>query len=505
MNKKGLVLCTIITILIVVLLTFCFINEESYASATSTYQVYLDGNKIGLIDSKDELYELINKEQTEIKDKYKVDQVYPPKGFKIIKKNTYDNDVTTVEDIYEYIKDDKSFTLKGYTITIKSKEEGVEPQYIYVLNQDIFKEALENVVKIFIGEERYTQFLNNTQPEVVDIGYIIENMYFQENISIKESYVSSSETIYTDVTELTKYLLFDENISTKEYTVVQGDTVESIAEDNEMNVTELLIANDNIESADTLLAIGQKLNVAIINPVLNLTYKELVTDDVRVYYETEYIDDNTQYVGYKKVKTAGENGIERVTNRVEFVNGVQTDSSSQVGTSKTIKAKVNEVIVRGTKKVQVSNPGNLDTPPLGNLHDSAWQWPTNSTYYITSSYGWRTLYGVRDFHDGLDIPRPNGSPIYAAQDGTIIWAGRNGPAGWAAGINVVIMHDNGYSTVYAHCSKVYVSQGQTVSKGQTIAAVGLTGNTTGYHLHFGLFQGVPYSNGKGLNPLQLWN
>lgn len=501
MNKKSIAYCIIITILISALITYSFLNEEDYLSATSIYQVYLDGNKIGLINSKDELYNLINKEQSDIKEEYNVDQVYPPKGFKIIKKNTYDQNVTTVEDIYEYIKDDKSFTLRGYTITIKSKEAGAEPEYIYVLNQDIFKQALEEVVKIFIGEERYKQFLSNTQPEVVDIGYIIENMYFQENISIKESYVSSSEKIYTDVTELTKYLLFNENISTKEYTVAKGDTIESIAEDNEMNVTELLIANDSLESEDTLLAIGQKLNVAIINPVLNLTYEELVTEDIRVYYETEYIDDSTQYVGYKKVKQSGENGTERVTNRIQLINGLQTNLSERVGTSKTIKAPVNEVIVRGTKKYTTIPPNAVIDPG-----DSNWLWPTDSTYYLSSSYGWRTLYGVRDFHDGLDIPRPIGSAIYAALDGEVIHAGWRGDAGPAAGINVVILHDNGYSTVYAHCSQVYVRAGQRVKKGQTIAAVGMTGNTTGPHLHFGLFVGTPYSNGrKGLNPLQLWN
>ena len=101
MNKvKGTILCSLITILIGIFLAFGFINEESYDAPTSIYQVYLDGEKIGLIDSKDELYNLINKEQVEIKDEYQVDQVYPPKGFKLIKKNTYDNKITTVEKVY---------------------------------------------------------------------------------------------------------------------------------------------------------------------------------------------------------------------------------------------------------------------------------------------------------------------------------------------------------------------------------------------------------------------
>ena len=123
-TKKGIVLCFLMTILLGVLMFFGFNNLESYDTATPIYQVYLDGEKIGLITSKQDLYSMINKEQVEIKDQYKVDQVYPPKGFKIIRMNTYDKEITSTEKIYDSIKDDKEFTVKGYTITIKSKEEG---------------------------------------------------------------------------------------------------------------------------------------------------------------------------------------------------------------------------------------------------------------------------------------------------------------------------------------------------------------------------------------------
>ncbi len=499
-NIKGIIVCMLFIILSTVLLTLGFFTDESYSTPTSIYQVYLDGDKIGLINSKDDLYKLINEQQVEIKNEYKVDQVYPPKGFKLIKKTTYDEKLSTVEDIYNIIKDNKEFTIKGYTIIIKSNQEGVEPQYLYVLDQNVFEEAINNVVETFIGKERYQQYLTDTQSEIIDTGYIIENMLFNEEIKIKESYISAEEKIYTDVTDLTKHLLFDENQPTKEYTVVQGDTLEKIAENNELNVTELLIANDSIQNEDTLLAIGQKINVALINPMLNLMYQELVVSDVKKYYETEYIDDNTQYVGYKAVKTAGEAGIERVSMRVQFVNGVESQNTEEVGERKVIKPVVNEVIVRGTKQYPTGG-GTTNIPIPSN---SNWAWPTDSTYYTSSSFGWRTLNGYREFHDGLDIPRPAGSPIYAALDGTVINANWGGPAGSAAGLNVVIMHDNGYSTVYAHCSKIYVKNGQRVTRGQTIAAVGQTGRAFGNHLHFGLFVGVPYSNGKGINPLQLW-
>ena len=81
-------------------------QKTSYADEVEgVYQVYLNGEKIGMIDSQDELYALINEEQSSIKDEYNVDQVYPPKGFSITKLNTYNSSVSSVTDIYDKIKE----------------------------------------------------------------------------------------------------------------------------------------------------------------------------------------------------------------------------------------------------------------------------------------------------------------------------------------------------------------------------------------------------------------
>ena len=502
MNKvKGTILCSLITILIGILLAFGFINEESYDAPTSIYQVYLDGEKIGLIDSKDELYNLINKEQVEIKDEYKVDQVYPPKGFKIIKKNTYEENVTTVEKVYDEIKDQKQFTIKGYTVTIKSDSSTAEPIYIYVLDKQIFENALYNIITTFVGAERYEQYLNKEQPEIVDVGYTIENMYFKDNITIKESYISVSERIFTDEKDLTKYLLFGDNNSVVEYTVKQGDTIENIAESNQLNVSELLIANDEIESEDSLLAIGQKVNVALINPVMSLVVEQIVVQDVEEQFEKVTEKDSTKYTDYKKVKQKGVNGIKRTTSHAQFINGAQSSGGAIIGTPQVIRQFQNEITVLGTKKRFTG--GGTSGPITGTYVDTggSWAWPTNSPYVITSNYGyrWGTL------HDGMDISGTgHGSPIYAADDGVVYQAQWYGVVGKAAGLNVVIGHDNGYYTVYAHCSKLYVKKGQRVSRKQKIAAMGATGNVTGTHLHFGVFTGVPYNGGRPFDPRKLW-
>jgi murein DD-endopeptidase MepM/ murein hydrolase activator NlpD len=501
-NKKEIVLCTLVTIFIGLLVALSFYQEKSYSLPNSIYQVYLDGEKIGMIDSQEELYKLINKEQSEIKDKYKVDQVYPPKGFQIIKETTYNEEISKVEDVYNSIKDAKEFTIKGYTITIKNTTKDAEPTYVYVLDDSIFKEAVEKIVTTFIGTERYEQYQNKTQPVIVDTGYTIENMYIQNEITVRESYVSTNEKIYTDVDDLTKFLLFGDNEKEVTYQVIQGDSIESIAESHKLNVQELLIANDSLSSEDTLLAIGQKINVALIEPIITLVYEELVIEDVEDTYETIEEKDSTQYVGYSRVKQEGRNGISRVTSRVQFINGAETSGAAIIGDPVVIRPVQNKIVVQGTKK-KPRRTGGSEQPISGEYIDTGttWAWPTNRPYKLTSPFGYR--WG--SLHQGIDISGTGyGSPIYASLGGVVVNAQYGGMVGGSAGKNVVIEHPNGYYTVYAHLSAIYVSEGQAVSRGQKIGAMGHTGYATGTHLHFGVYIGKPYNGGKVINPLRLW-
>lgn len=508
MNKiKGIVLSFLITTFIGAFLVIGFMTEETFDMPESIYQVYLDGEKIGLVESKEDLYSLINKEQKAIKKEYKVDQVYPPKGFKIIRQTTYEENIQPVETVYNDIKAKKQFTIKGYTVTMKSSMEGVEPQYIYILDEKIFKEALGNVVETFIGETRYEQYLNKTQPEVTSVGMIIEKMYFDETITIKESYISVDAKIFTDATELTKYLLFGTNTNYKEYSVKQGDTIESIATANGINSNALLMVNDNIDSEDTLLAIGQTMNVAAITPILSLVYDAVVTEDQEEMYGTTYENDSSLYVGKTQVKTKGVKGINRVKSAVRIVNGQRSENAQHLETE-VIKAPQNEVVLKGTKQYSVTIGPQIPVTVTG-----SWAWPTNSGYIITSTYGYRLLWGSWNFHDGLDISGTGtGSPIYAANNG-VVWCsgydsgGRN-PCGTRTGGQVVIIqHDNGLYTMYAHMVKgsQRVKTGDTVSRGQVIGGMGKTGQVTGVHLHFALTSGAPpHHGGKFMNPYTLY-
>jgi murein DD-endopeptidase MepM/ murein hydrolase activator NlpD len=109
-------------------------------------------------------------------------------------------------------------------------------------------------------------------------------------------------------------------------------------------------------------------------------------------------------------------------------------------------------------------------------------WPCPGYKRISDEYGNRMhpILGVEKFHNGLDMAAASGTPILAAYDGDVVAADYSG----SMGNYIMIDHGSGLYTIYMHCSALYVSKGQTVSKGQNIAAVGSTGRSTGPHLHF---------------------
>lgn len=112
---------------------------------------------------------------------------------------------------------------------------------------------------------------------------------------------------------------------------------------------------------------------------------------------------------------------------------------------------------------------------------------------VTSNFGWRThpILGTERFHSGIDFGADYGSLIYASEQGRVIYADWYGGYGNA----VIIDHGNGMTTLYGHCSDLYVKDGDAVVKGQPIAAVGSTGFSTGPHLHFEL-----RANGEPIDP-----
>lgn len=123
-------------------------------------------------------------------------------------------------------------------------------------------------------------------------------------------------------------------------------------------------------------------------------------------------------------------------------------------------------------------------------------WPAQSAFQVTSLYGSR--FGGADFHTGVDISGSGvlGTPVLAANSGTVALVQTSFTPNRGYGMYLIIDHGGGISTLYAHCSAIYVSEGQTVSRGDKIAAIGSTGNSTGPHVHFEV-----RVNGKHTNPV----
>ena len=122
-------------------------------------------------------------------------------------------------------------------------------------------------------------------------------------------------------------------------------------------------------------------------------------------------------------------------------------------------------------------------------------WPAPSYTRISDDYGYRIhpILNVKQFHNGVDMAAPGGSPILAAYNGTVVSAAYSS----SMGNYIMIDHGDNLYTIYMHASALYVSKGQEVVKGQKIAAVGTTGRSTGNHLHFSV-----RLNGSYVSP---WN
>ena len=124
---------------------------------------------------------------------------------------------------------------------------------------------------------------------------------------------------------------------------------------------------------------------------------------------------------------------------------------------------------------------------------SGWTWPVPSSSRISSNYGYRYIFGARQFHAGIDIPAAMGNKIVAAKSGVVLKCSSSKNEG----NYVTIDHGGGIISKYKHLSKYGCKAGQRVSAGQVIGYIGSTGRSTGPHLHFEII-----INGKTVNPLK---
>lgn len=246
------------------------------------------------------------------------------------------------------------------------------------------------------------------------------------------------------------------------HAVEGGETIGSIAEQYNISINTVLWEN-KLGPRDYIQP-GQKLTVL---PMTGISY-QIQKGDTLAAIASKYEGDVSEILDFNKLPDAS----------AISAGEILLIPRGRIPPPPAPAPAVRLAIANGSQDNNYSNT----PPPNARGTGKGLLWPTISRR-INQYFTYR--------HTGIDIDGDFGTPIYAADDGRVAFVG------WSRGygLNVIIDHGNGMQTLYAHASKSYVKVGQNVSKGQTIAAQGLTGWTTGVHVHFEV-----HINGRQVNP-----
>ncbi len=217
--------------------------------------------------------------------------------------------------------------------------------------------------------------------------------------------------------------------------------------------------------------------------------------------ETAKKEKQTKSAELKKLKSEKEAKVNNLTDEQKQIQAQMDEYDSQMKILEQKEKAIAEAAKRKAEQEKSNNSNKNNNTGSNNNGGSTtptgtFQWPVPSSHTITSNYGYRIhpISGTKKLHAGIDIGAPGGSNIVAADAGTVVLSSFGYNGGY--GNYVIISHGNGITTRYAHCSNLFVSAGESVSKGQVIAAVGSTGASTGNHCHFEV-----RINGGSKNPL----
>lgn len=383
-------------------------------------------------------------------------------------------------------KNDKSFEIYGVGADSESEKNYSESAADFIQNEDGVDSNKVRAYAVtvdgeFVGavseNSDIEKFLNDIKEEYD--GDDIISVDFDKNIEYTyERYVDPEQIV--DQEEIID--LLDSNVEEPVYyEVQQGDNPWNIARSNGMTVEELTgcVATYDGEKIDDLTEycpIGAIVQLSEEVPYLQVETTEEVTYSEVIDYEIVTTEDDDMYKGETEVDVAGVEGEMEVTALVTYKNGIAI--KREITNEKVISEPVTKYQRKGTRETR--------TPvSTGSGGSGDYFWPVDGGYI--SAYQ-----GDGRGHKGIDIAAPYGTPIYAAESGTVIDVG----SGWNGGYGncVMISHNDGNVTVYAHQSSVAIEYGDYVVKGQIIGYIGSTGDSTGNHLHFEVRSNGTYPN-----------
>lgn len=411
---------------------------------TKAYVAYVDGHEVGVVASEEELSSIVGNVETRVASVLGEEYNYDAE---ITLAPTYLNADTepNARAVEEALFEDTGAMMDAYAISVDGQELG------YAQTSQELEQMLAAVAEPYLNDQT------------------VEHKFTQD-VEIFPVELPSNTEFTPDTLQAT----LSGNKEEAEYvTVERGDTFNSIAEAAGLTGDELEQLNPDVKS--NRLTVGDQLLVKQAVPLLTVETVVTETYEETVQSPVEYVDNPNLYEGTTRLKSAGQDGVEQVEARVTQINGVETQREEMSRT--TVQEATTTYMYQGTKE----KPSTAST--------GTFAWPLRGT--ITSRFGYRDIFGGSSFHSGLDIAAPNGTQISAADGGTVTFAGWRG----SYGQTVIITHDNGMITYYAHCSSLLVSAGDKVYQGQPIARVGMTGTATGYHCHFEVRVG-----GRSVNP-----
>ncbi len=390
---------------------------------------------------------------------------------------TYNQAQALVQDKLTYTENDQSLIVTPkFSVQMLSNEgETVDSDNLSEIMIDSGDVAVTYAYGLYINDELVGVY---NEEEMQKIKAVLEHQlgrYYTAN---------TADVSFVDDVVLTQGRYIESNLTTADgaieliqsertveayYVVQKGDSVSLIASKLDISKDELLEHNSFLEDGTHT---GDLITYYFTEPYLPVMTTHYETYDRTVERQVVYQYNPKTEIGCETLKQSGSDGFENVTALVTEINGVESD---RVIVSRTvIEEMVPRIFITGTK-VNTYIDDMWVIEKLGTFC-----WPVAKENYISSLYGYRRW--DHSNHKGLDIAAKRGTDIYAAAAGKVIHAGTYSTYGKL----VIIDHGDDILTYYAHQSKIYVSKGDYVQKGDVIGAVGMTGAASGNHLHFEL-------------------
>lgn len=452
--------------------TLAFGTVSAEGNIDTVYHVYLGSEKLGTVNSKDVVESIIDEKTKELQEKYPELELGDGNQLKFIPEKMFRPQFNN-DSVKEKLASQLSIMAEAVGIVIDDKVIG------YVDNEETAEEVIKQLKLKFVTPEvlaayEAKQAAEKAGEEKAPVaetqeGTVIKEIRFSKEVMTEKGFANPQQIL--TVEEAVK-LLRKGTLEEAKHVVREGEVLGSIAGKYNLQLDQLLQLNPGL-TEESLIDIGDELNVTVAKPFIDVIVEVEQKKKETIPFTVKTVEDKSLMKGETKVTQEGVNGEKNVLYNIIQQNGVtvkQTVLNEQV--TKEMKEKV---VVKGTKVIPSRGTGDLSWPAVGG--------------YISSGYGYR--WGRQ--HKGIDIARPSNRTIKAADNGRVVYAGWDGDYGK----KIIVDHNNGYRTVYAHLSSISVSVGQTVSKGSKIGIMGSTGRSTGIHLHFEV-----YKNGRLQNPMK---